>query len=211
MITTSVDLRAKLLPVRHQGRRSSCLAFASSTAHEHQLAPGEHLSVEYLFFHAVARMSAKDPGAGTTMTAAAAALGDDGQPVESAWPYNPGQPAIWAPPPITSALHKTRMVPDKAGFDKILTALDAGTPTILGLVITDAFYHPDADGHVRYCPPDIERIGHAVLAVGYGHNSVGEPLLLIRNSWGNDWGIGGYAWLSRGYVERQLHETALLV
>jgi Cysteine protease len=209
VITPVIDFRPGLLPVRHQGRRQSCLAFASSTAHEHQKLSAEHLCVEYLYFHAVARTAGQNPLDGTTMAAAAAALADEGQPVESAWPYAWYQPSPWTPPPIKLLLHKTTMTPCKLDFAGIVTALDMGIPVVLGLVITDAFYQPDGIGRIPVRTPDIERGGHAVLAVGHGVDSIGPPSLLIRNSWGPGWGQGGYAWLPRAYVDRQLHETAL--
>ncbi|MCW3474691.1 C1 family peptidase [Limobrevibacterium gyesilva] len=210
MIVPTVDLRPDLLPIRHQRRRQSCLAFASSTAHEHQARPGEHFSVEFLFYHAVARTPGSDPSAGTTMAATASALADAGQPVETAWPYSPIQVAPWAPPAVTTTLHKATIVPGKFIFGDIIAALDQGRPIILGLVITDAFYRPDVFGRVRDENPDTERGGHAVLAIGHNVGAGGTPALLIRNSWGESWGLGGYAWLSRAYVDRQLHETAVL-
>ena len=210
MITTLVDLRSKLLPVRHQGRRQSCLAFASSTAHEHQAAPGEHLSVEYLFFHAVERTPGKNPGAGTTMLATAEALAQAGQPLETVWPYTPHQVTPWSPPALTTAPLTTTMTPGKLALADLIVALDSGTPVVLGLIITDAFYLPDGNGLVPDHDPDPERGGHAVLAVGHGYDLTGGPAVLIRNSWGSGWGLAGNAWLSGAYLARQLHEAAIL-
>ncbi len=212
MTSLLVDLRHQLLPVRHQGRRSSCLAFATSTAHEAKSTASEHLCVEYLFFHAVARTTGQNPAFGTTMAAAAAALSDEGQPIETAWPYTPDPVAPWSPPPVISPpFHKATLSPGQLSFEGVVAALDAGVLVVLGLVITDAFYRPDNEGRVADVSPDIERGGHAVLAVGHGVDPRGAASLLIRNSWGTGWGLGGYAWLSSGYVHRQLHETAVLI
>lgn len=35
-------------------------------------------------------------------------------------------------------------------------------------------------------------MNHFVLAVGYG-NYRGDDFILVKNSWGDDWGIDGYA------------------
>jgi C1A family cysteine protease len=187
------------------------LAFASSTAHEYRAGIAEHLSVEYLFYHAVERTPGKNPSVGTTMDAAASALADEGQPVETAWPYSPVVPVTpWTPPAITTPLHKRRMSVGALAFDDITKVLDGGHPVILGVIITDAFYRPDALGRIPDASPDTERGGHAVLAIGHGVQADETAMLLIRNSWGATWGLGGYAWLSRAYIARQLRQIATL-
>src|SRR5690606_13192281 len=128
-----------------------------------------------------------------------------------AWFYTLAPVTPWTPPKITSEFHKARLAPDILNFDSVVAALDAGATVVLGLVITDAFFRPDASGLIADVASDIERGGHAVLAVGHGLDANDRPVLLVRNSWGDGWGLGGYAWLTRTYVERQLHETAMLI
>ena len=212
MIHTSIDLRPDLLPIRNQGRRSSCLAFSASAAHERKRKKAEPLSVEYLFFHSVAREPNNDPSKGTSMRAIADALEHDGQPAEKAWPYLSDQLLLpnWTVPQFGEQIHYAKVTVSPLNFKGICSALDAGRCVILGLVITDAFFNPPDNGVVVDQSSDTERGGHAVLAVGCGTSKSGIDYILVRNSWGNKWGANGYAWLSANYVTRQLHETAFL-
>ena len=47
------------------------------------------------------------------------------------------------------------------------------------------------------CGSDIGDLDHAVTAVGYGVDSHGHKYYMIKNSWGDDWGMNGYIYFSR--------------
>ena len=156
-------------------------------------------------------MTAPDPSRGLTFEAASTALAQDGQPLEKHWPYQPLQPdpASWQPPQHTGRIYKRGTLDPGIDLGTIAAHLTAGRPIVLGLVITASFMRCQSNGLLPALSPDPERGGHAVLAVGHGHIS-GADALLIRNSWGPGWGAEGHAWLTDAYLTKQLRRAALL-
>lgn len=205
------DLRSVLGPVRDQGRRPTCLAFAASAVHEQARGDLNPLCVEWLFYHAAQR-AGTGPREGTTIPDTRHVLQDLGQPVEPIWPYNRLLPSAtaWNPPPVATALFRCGSNGCGADLSKVRQLLDRGKPVVLALFVSGAFTAATTwlrTGIEIILPDDGDPIdrqrGHAVVAVGYARFG-SEDLILVRNSWGPAWGADGHAWVREAYLSRRL-------
>jgi len=204
-ITVSKDLRSRFGPPRDQGGRPTCLAFAMSDAHAAVRGPWEGLSCEYLFYHAKRRENAP-PSAGAKPSYIRQALEHEGQPVEADWKYLDTLPAdlkLWVPPAKMGTAYKRSSALLAGGFDEAWAEVETGTPVLIVMTISDAFYMPDGDGVVNSAEaPDPAR-RHAIVASATGERT-GVKCLLGRNSWGETWGLQGHAWLAEPYLKPRI-------
>jgi Papain family cysteine protease len=212
-ITIKTDLRHLFGPVRDQGQRPTCLAFAASDVHAALRGGWSPLSCEYAFFHAQ-RRAQRQPTEGALLSAILGAIRDDGQPSETGWPYFAKLPtdlSQWKPPAGVSPLFRRAGEPGADTVDAIISELDAGVPVLTLMRLSRSFYHVGPDGIVDQAPgegPDYHR-RHAVIAVGHG--TVGaERAVLIRNSWGGAWGTNGYGWLTERFLRPRVFRLAIL-
>jgi hypothetical protein len=212
-ITVAGDLRALFGPARDQRGRPTCLAFAASDFHAALRDGWIPLSCEAAFYHAQ-RRAGHSPHVGATLDTMLDGLRVDGQPTETDWPYLTAVPndlAVWAPPEKLGAIYYRTGERRGQDIDEIFALLGDGRPALLLMMLSDAFYKPDARG-VVVAPagegPDSQR-RHAVVAVAHGTNA-GERVVLVRNSWGHGWAINGHAWLPESFLAPRLLRVAVL-
>ena len=81
-------------------------------------------------------------------------------------------------------------------LDEVKNCLRAGYPVAMGIEIYDSFESAQVakTGTVPVPNPEVEQLqgGHAVLCVGFDEK---RQVLIMRNSWGEDWGDGGNFYL----------------
>ena len=194
-----IDLRDVLPPAGDQGRRGTCVAFALTAVHAAAIAAnGERpaLSEEYLFW--AAKMRDGRPGDGTTYPAAVRGLSEAGQCQAEHWPYDDTtshHASGYSPSAAATADAQSRTANGRnlaMAVDEVREALLGGSPIAIAIPVWQEF--DEADGSsVASLPPDIDQLHleHAVVIAGHDRT---QSAVLIRNSWGREWGDNGYAW-----------------
>jgi hypothetical protein len=211
----SSDVSSRLGAVRDQGRRKTCVAFATSDLHAAVRSPSfAPLCVEYLFYNACRLVTPFNPHSGVTLNQILRAVDGSGQPEEAYWPYLREIPADlndYCPPTISAPIYRrTGLVVTGTPTDQIAKELQAGRPSMLIFRSSLNFVHAQPGVPVRWSPTDQQLNAHAVLAVAIGSDKA-ERFVRVRNSWGTRWADIGHAWVSEEYVQRTFIDLIRMV
>lgn len=193
------DFRSDQTPVRNQGDRPTCVAFAASAAHEWAAADGVVRSAEDAMWaaHQIGSVPGREE---VTVSWALDGLRQHGHARELAWPYRHPHWSAGRPPAALqdgnrrSAPGWQPLIP--TDFDALAAALADARPVVLTVrVVRSAWRAPDGliDATAGRKTPG----NHAVLVAGA---LTGPKRLIIKNSWGPAWGDHGYGYLTPRYL-----------
>lgn len=208
-LPASVDHRPLLPPVYDQGQLGSCTGNGWAAAFDALRAKqGEKfMTPSRLFIYYMERYieGSIKSDAGAQVRDGAKALKQWGVPPEFLWPYNVKK---FAKSPSTAARRTavTTAALTYSSVDQsivaIQTALAGGDDVVIGFSVYDNFESEEmAQTGILHLPAKSESLlgGHCVLVVGY--KKIGTKLYwIVRNSWGNDWGVLGYFYMEASYL-----------
>lgn len=220
-----VDLRSQLPPCFDQGREGSCgpnSADAIMCFLYPQVAHTDGGFSRQQIYYDVRKLEGdvnKDGGVETVDLFNV--LETNGAAPENLWPYTPANLLVAPPKTVIEAAAKYR-IKSKSQLvtqDDFLNCLAEGFPFVLGIAVFQSLESKQLETTGVYARPNVlvEPLlgGHDVTVVGYDidfyknpdflksgldKSQVNEIALLIRNSWGTDWGINGHFWMPIDYA-----------
>ncbi len=217
VLPRGVDIREECPPIYDQGELGSCTANAGCTCRA-MLLRDQQVSLSRMFLYYAERALegtvAKDEGASLRDTCKS--IHNAGVCEEKFMPYNPEKYTSHPSKAAIANASKYRITAYKSlgSLDEIRQNLAfRQQPVLLGMDVYESFKSDEvARTGIMPMPRKSEENlgGHAVLAVGYkdmtvhrgmgGRYRLNPGYLIVRNSWGAEWGDGGYFYMPYGYV-----------
>lgn len=220
---SKVDLRAYASPIRNQGNMGSCTAFAGTGLMEIvrniQGAKAAGKKVKHfspLFFYYAERKQMQDSGdspkatkndTGASSGLAALTATKIGCVPEEMAPYRDGKAGIAfdATPAMYDAAKQYTFGTKKRinTIQGMKAALASKHPFVLGIVLykSQMTKAVAASGELPIPAKGDDVVGgHAVCCVGYDD---AKQAFIVRNSWGSDWGQGGYFYMPYEFFKTQ--------
>lgn len=203
-----VDLRAQCPPVLTQGTLGSCTANAISSAHlfnqfKQRAKRSFQPSRLFIYYNERSLEGTVDYDSGAFIRDGFKSMVKQGVCPETQWPYD--IPRFTVRPSAGcykealkhQALQYLRL---QQTLGQLKGCLAEGYPFVFGFTLYQSFESPQvARNGIVPLPSLGESVlgGHATLAVGYSDTN---NRFIVQNSWGTEWGDGGYFYIPYSYL-----------
>ena len=200
--------------IRDSGNEGAAVGLALAVAMEaslHYQGRNERLSARYGYARAQVLDYGKEKWQdimGATIVSGRKVAEELGLPLESAWPYTPGETGLpkgktWESMDAVRPRFKARFH-SISRYEELPYHLLQGRPVLTGIsVFGDGWFNDEAT-HTGWIKPSRRQDpmgGHAIAIVGYDS---ANDALKFANSWGEGWGDAGFGYLPRKAVEQAL-------
>jgi len=212
------------IPVRDQGRRPTCAAFAGVRALEVLMAgSGQIVDLSEQYFYWASKPECQSSPCSSRGSWVIGAFKNSQKsshpdiPKESSCPYvDSSMPGNETQVPLSNTCQSIGSAGVQefyplSNLAQILESLNENIPVVGGFKLSPNFYTTtglvDYQGRNSGGKQDAHAAGHALVIIGYMklpsrmHASEGDICLIVANSWGEGWGAGGHACLTRKWFE----------
>jgi len=207
-LPSKVDLTSQCPPVFNQGALGSCVANAIGSAHQFEQKKQDETkdftpSRLFTYYNAREMEGTVDSDSGAEIRDGIKSVVKQGVCHESQWGYNiPNFRTKPADACYTDALNHQVLSywSITQTLEQMKGCLAAGHPFVFGFAVYDGF---ESDAVAKTGEMQMPKIGegivggHAVMAVGYDDAT---QRFIVRNSWGEDWGINGNFTMPYEYI-----------
>ncbi len=207
MLPAKVDLSPRCPAVYNQGQLGSCTANAIAAAVEFdrlkQKLSDFTPSRLFIYYNERVIEHTVDSDSGAQIRDGIKSVGRQGDCPETEWPYVIARFKTKPPPKCYADALKYRAVSYQRLMQmlgQLKGCLASGYPFVFGFTVYESFESARVTrtGHASLPRPCERAIGgHAVMAIGYDD---AKKWFIIRNSWGDQWGMKGYFTLPYAYL-----------
>jgi C1A family cysteine protease len=202
-----VDMRSHMPHVYDQGSLGSCTYNAITALVDYSrivrgVSPLEPTSILFGYHNELLDEDSLPDDNGAMIRTGMKGLNKYGITPERLWPYDVSKFAV-TPSEAAYAEARKNLISSyrRVGQNPVAlqSILAAKQPVVFGFLVP-AYFESDEmrhSGNLILRPNEQFLGGHAVLIVGY---CLRTQRYLVRNSWGADWGIGGYFWMPMAFV-----------